>query len=167
MGTLRVIGSIIVCAIVFWILMFFANFFVSLLSVVIDFFGVLLSFLAKTGWFMDFLVTVLEAGWIYCVVSYIAHYVALGITDGICEKLITLFLTAAFFIIIYDNRLDISLWGLVDYCRNTLGCTLWRSLDIADMKINVSNMRYTVFDIAVVLGGLWGVGIRQYNWFGR
>ena len=151
---IRVLITTAALLFLFYLGMFVANILVSLLSVAIDFLGIVLAAISQINSFWYFVITVIDAGWVYFLL-------ALGVTMVIMpnlswfrvEGVISAILAALIIINVYDDcHFAYSFFGETEYFRNECGATIWRSVDILNMDLNISEMRYIVFDIAVGLG---------------
>ena len=139
--------------------MYMANFFTFLASFAIDGIGLFMGLLAESNEFWNFIVTVLDSGWIMFLFILIPARYALSFCDDIITRILSAAAIAFFIICVYDGRVDIPFFGLIDWLRDSLNCTLWRTFDATHITFDISPMRYTVFDIAAVLALAIGVFI--------
>lgn len=137
--------------------MYLANCITWLISIPVDGLGLFLGLLAEENSFWNFLVTVFDSGWIYFLCIANPARFALSFCPDIITRVVAAAALAFFIICVYDGRIDISFFGLVDWLRDSLNCTLWRTLDAIHEKFDISPMRYIVFDIAAVLAIALGV----------
>ena len=137
--------------------MYLANCLTWLVSLAVDGVGLFLGLLSQENSFWNFLITVFDSGWIYFIFIMIPARFALSFCEDIITRVIAAASIAFFIICVYDGRIDISFFGLVDWLRDSLNCTLWRTFDAIHDKFDISPMRYIVFDIAAVLAIALGV----------
>ena len=154
-SVVRVLGGSILSIVVFYLGMFVANFLVSLMSLAVDGVGFFLAAMAEGSSFWDFVVTVLEAGWIYFLAAFMVFKITLTTCDNMFQKFLVIVISCLFIINQYDINWHWPFWGLTHWLSDTAGAELWRSIDIMNFDVNVSDMRYLVFDIAVPAGALF------------
>ena len=137
--------------------MYLANFLTWVASLAIDGIGLFLGLLAQENSFWNFIITIFDSGWIFFFCILIPARFALSFCGDIITRILAAAAIAFFIICVYDARIDISFFGLVDWLRDSLNCTLWRTFDATNIRFDISPMRYTVFDIAAVLAIAFGV----------